>query len=152
MKPKSNTLFHFTKSAETLKLILKNGFWPKFCLEDVSWLGYEKFDFIAYPMVCFCEIPLSRISEHINFYGEFGIGLSRHWAESNGLNPVFYITNENNVANAFRELNEHSNKISDDEDKELAKTTMRYLLAHSKPTKGVMVVRGSPVEKSFYQE
>ncbi|MFL9976054.1 abortive infection system antitoxin AbiGi family protein [Paraburkholderia graminis] len=151
MQPKSNTLFHFTKSQETLKLILQGGFWPRYCLEDVSWIGYAH-DYIAYPMVCFCDIPLSRIAEHVDFYGEFGIGLTRQWAEANGLNPVLYVAGENNVTSTFRALNKNSNKHEKDEDKESAKISMRYLLAHSKPTAGKMVIDGQPVDKLFYQE
>jgi len=152
MRPKSNTLFHFTKSSETLKLILKNGFWPRYCLEDIEWLGYEEFDYIAYPMVCFCDIPLSRISEHINFYGGFGVGVTRQWAHANGLNPVLYTAGNNHIVRSFRELNEQSNGFKEKEETELAKTTLRYLLAHSKPTSGTMVVDGQPVHKDFYQE
>jgi len=151
MRPKSNTLFHFTKSIETLKLILENGFWPRYCLEDVNWLGYDKFDYVAYPMVCFCDIPLSRISEHIGFYGEFGLGLTRQWANLNGLNPILYSAGNNSLTNSFRDLNSHANKL-DGEDSELCKITMRYLLAHTKPTSGRMVIDGAPVEKDFYQE
>lgn len=152
MNPKSNTLFHFTKSRETLKLILKHGFWPRYCLEDVGWLGYDTHDYVAYPMVCFCDIPLSRISEHVGFYGEFGVGMTRQWAELNGLNPVLYVAGENNVSSAFREINEHSNKHTTDTQKEEAKVSVRYLLAHSKPANGKMVVDGKPVDKLFYQE
>ncbi|WP_323816340.1 abortive infection system antitoxin AbiGi family protein [Cellvibrio sp. NN19] len=151
MRPKSNTLFHFTKNIETLKLILEHGFWPRYCLEDISWLGYDKFDYIAYPMVCFCDIPLSRISEHIGFYGEFGLGLTRQWGHLNGLNPILYSAGNNNLTNSFRGLNDHSNKL-EGEDIELCKTTMRYLLAYTKPTSGKMVIDGVPVEKEFYQE
>jgi hypothetical protein len=151
MRPKSNTLFHFTKSIETLKLILENGFWPRYCLEDINWLGYDKFDYIAYPMVCFCDIPLSRISEHIGFYGEFGLGLTRQWAHMNGLNPILYSAGNNNLTRSFRDLNDHSNKLGG-EDVELCKITMRYFLAHTKPVSGKMVIDGSPVEKEFYQE
>ncbi len=151
MNPKSHTLFHFTKSRETLKLILKNGFWPKYCLEDVSWLGYDKYNYVAYPMVCFCDIPLSRLSEHVNFYGEFGIGLTKQWAESNGLNPVFYVAGANNISTSFIQLNEHSNKLEGEERKAM-KITNRYLLAHSKPANGTVVVDGKPVDKEFYQE
>jgi len=152
MKPKSNTLFHFTKSSEKLKLILKNGFWPRYCLEDIKWLGYEEFDYIAYPMVCFCDIPLSRISEHIDFYGGFGVGVTRQWAHANGLNPVLYTAGNNHIVDSFRELNDQSNEFREKEKTELAKTTLRYLLAHSKPTSGTMVVDGKPVNKDFYQE
>lgn len=152
MLPKSNTLFHFTKSRETLKLVLKNGFWPRYCLEDVGWLGYETHDYVAYPMVCFCEIPLSRIEDHVGFYGEFGVGLSREWAETNGLNPVLYLAGENAMAQAFRETVAHSFRLPDKSQQEDALDTTRYLLAHVKPTAGTMIVDGEPVEKLFYQE
>lgn len=151
MNPKSHTLFHFTKSRETLKQIIRNGFWPRFCLEDVSWLGYEEFPFIAYPIVCFCDIPLSRIQEHVGFYGEFGLGLTKEWAETNGLNPVLYVSSENSISKSFRELNEHANNLNG-EKQHAAKTTMRYLFAYAKPTIGTMVVEGKPVQKEFYQE
>lgn len=152
MKPKSHTLFHFTKSADTLKLMLKGGFWPRYCLEDIHWLVNEKFPYIAYPMVCFCDIPLSRIQEHVGFYGEFGLGLTKEWAESNGLNPVSYVSSGNNMTASLIELNDHANKHESDEDKEATKKTMRYIYAHSKPLNGSMVVDGSPVPKEFYQE
>lgn len=152
MKPKSHTLFHFTKSRDVLKLVLKNGFWPRYCLEDIQWLGQEEHPYIAYPMVCFCDIPLSRIEEHVGFYGEFGLGLTKSWAESNGLNPVVYISAGNNISHSFVKLNAHANQISDEDEVNNAKVTMRYLYAHAKPLEGTMVVDGSPVTKEFYQE
>ncbi|MBO2689012.1 abortive infection system antitoxin AbiGi family protein [Shewanella algae] len=151
MKPKSHTLFHFTKSRDTLKLIMKNGFWPRYCLEDINWLDEEGHEYIAYPIVCFCDIPLSRIQEHVGFYGDFGLGLTKEWAESNGLNPITYISPGNNLSDAYNELNDHANKL-DEEDSALAKITMRYLYSHTKPIEGFMVVDGSPVKKEFYQE
>lgn len=151
MNPKSHTLFHFTKSRETLKRIIQNGFWPRYCLEDVNWLGYDGFRFIAYPIVCFCDIPLSRIQEHVDFYGEFGLGLTKEWAEANGLNPVLYVSSENNVSKSFRELNDHANNMKGEKQR-ASKITMRYLCAYAKPTSGKMVIEGKPVQKEFYQE
>jgi hypothetical protein len=92
MRPRSQSLFHFTNQAESLFDILKAGFWPKYCLEDIGWQNFEKFDYIAFPMVCFCDIPLSRIAEHTGYYGSYGIGLKKEWAEKNALNPVLYIS------------------------------------------------------------
>ncbi len=97
MNPKSHTLFHFTKSSETLHKILLGGFWPRYCLEDVRWLEYEEFDFVAYPMVCFCDIPLSRIDEHVEFYGEYGIGVTKEWAESIKATPIQYVSKDNHL-------------------------------------------------------
>lgn len=68
-------------------------------------------DFVAFPMVCFCDIPLSRIDEHIGFYGKFGIGMTRKWAEQNGLNPVLYASGSNNLTKELLGLNGHINKL-----------------------------------------
>ncbi len=92
----SNTLFHFTNSADKIISILKNGFAPRFCLEE---LGYELFfdmkhgkqDETAVPMTCFCDLPLSKIDKHLEFYGSYGIGLSKEWGQQNGLTPLTYI-------------------------------------------------------------
>lgn len=152
MNPKSETLFHFTKNMEILENLLTHGFWPRFCLEDVHWLGYEEFDYISYPMVCFCDIPLSRISEHVGFYGNFGLGMTKSWAEKNGLNPVFYVSRTSQVAKSFNRLNHHANQIQNKIELEKAKINNRYLYAFTKPTEGEMVLDGQPVKKIFYQE
>lgn len=90
MKPKSDNLFHFTKSIDILELILVGGFKPRYCLEDVAWQGIDTEEFIAFPMTCFCDIPLSRISEHTDFYGQYGLGMSKDWGAKNNLDPVLY--------------------------------------------------------------
>jgi hypothetical protein len=151
MNPKSSTLFHFTGNIDILKSILKDGFWPRYCLEDVAWLTVNEYDYISFPMVCFCDIPLSRIEEHVGFYGRFGIGMSRKWAEQNGLNPILYVSGSNHLAVELLHLNEHANEL-EGEKRSAAKETMRYIFAHIKPTTGSMVIKGAPVQKRFYQE
>lgn len=151
MNPKSHTLFHFTKSKETLKLILKGGFWPRYCLEDIRWVGQESADYIAFPMVCFCDIPLSRIADHVGFYGEFGLGMTKEWANMNGLNPVLYLATDNNLSAELRKLNSHAGKLKDEE-QVAAKDTMRFIYMHIKPSDGYMLVDSKPQSKEFYQE
>lgn len=80
----ADTLFHFTDRLENIISILENGFYPRYCMEQIN----EKE--IAIPIVCFCDIPLSQIKNHINNYGKYGIGLKKEWGIENGLNPVFY--------------------------------------------------------------
>lgn len=151
MTPRSQTLFHFTKSLDTLKLILADGFWPRYCSEDTRWLGQENAQTVAFPMVCFCDIPLSRISDHVNFYGQYGLGMTREWGTVNGLNPILYLAGENSIMAELRKLNEHANAVERAKIP-LAKETMRYVYAHTKPVSGVMVVDSSTVEKDFYLE
>lgn len=150
MNPKSHTLFHFTKSNETLKLVLKNGFWPRYCLEDVNWLGIENAEFVAYPMVCFCDIPLSRVDEHVGFYGEFGIGLTKEWAMINGLTPIHYVSQNSGIPASYNSLVDLIAK--DAENKNDGWSSLRYLLAHTKPLEGGMVVSGEITNKEFHQE
>ena len=152
MKPKSHTLFHFTSEMAILKHILKDGFWPRYCLEDVRWLSEDGIDYVAFPMVCFCDIPLSRIQEHVGFYGNFGVGMTKDWALRNGMNPILYVSGNNPLQKQLYSLNEHANKLNSTEAVMAAKTTMRFILAHCKPAEGNMIVGGKPAEKEFYQE
>lgn len=147
MKPKAHTLFHYTTKIETLKLILETGFWPQYCLEDLSWSIYKKkFPYVAYPMVCFCDIPLSRIQEHIKKYGSFGLGLKKEWAERNGLNPIMYVSLNSEITKSFNLLNQQANESKDIPS---AKNTMRYLYSHIKPLNGTTF---DGIERDFYQE
>lgn len=151
MQPRSVSLFHFTKSLDVLKSILKNGFWPRYCLEDVEWQGHEENEFVAFPMVCFCDIPISRISEHVMFYGQFGVGLTKEWGAKNNLNPVIYFSGNNPLHGALLSLTGAVYDLGKDEKKQ-GLIDIRYILAHSKPTTGRMIISGEPVVKDFYQE
>lgn len=150
IKPKSNNLFHFTKNLNYLQNILLNGLFPRFCLEDVEW--FDLSEHIAYPMVCFCDIPLSRISEHTDFYGNYGIGLSKNWGLKNRLNPVIY-SNADGVAPVLvHYLSEPVSKGETDEEKERREQEFFKLFKLIKPLSGKMYVGGSLIEKDFYQE
>lgn len=152
MKPKSHTLFHFTKNIEFVKNILTDGFWPRYCLEDLSWYIFE-YDYVAFPMVCFCDIPLSRISEHVDFYGEFGIGVTKDWALANNLNPVSYIAKNSTFCSSLNNVfknNDYSNGKNGYYDG--SGNDLNQILSFVKPLEGKMLLSGKPVDKEFYQE
>jgi len=93
-----STVFHFT-SKEGLFGILADNFKLKYCSEEI---GHNKKPVeIAIPMVSFCDIKISEISEHISKYGEYGIGLSKDWAVSKGLNPVLYFNNSSSFCSGM---------------------------------------------------
>jgi len=106
----SNSLFHYTRSLDTIESILQHGFYPNYRIEkflghellikkDFEELGLDssKFDIdeIAIPMVSFCDIRLSQIHQHIDRYGEYGIGLSDKWRVRNAVSPIFYLDTRN---------------------------------------------------------
>jgi hypothetical protein len=151
-KPKSHTLFHFTSKLPHLKGILKNGILPRYCLEDLRWLGV-KTEFVAFPMSCFCDIPLSRIGEHVGFYGSYGLGVTKEWATRNGLNPIIYLAKESLVETQmkllFKAVRQQTESI---ESLRKASEAYAHLLAFIKPVSGTMTIKGKSISKDFYQE
>jgi hypothetical protein len=70
--------------------ILKDGyFWPIYCAE-VDKNNKDGIHAYAFPMVCFCDIPLSQITEHAIDYGHYAIAMSKDWAKKKGVSPVTY--------------------------------------------------------------
>jgi hypothetical protein len=87
----AQTLFHFTQLDYLKKIIEAKAFFPRYCFE--AFINQEDF-IVAYPMVCFCDIPLSQISAHAKAYNSNGIGLKKDWGIKRGMNPVFYLQKE----------------------------------------------------------
>lgn len=88
--PNTKSLFHYTRRKKDFIGILKNGFSYTYCLEE--WGNYKK----AIPMICFCDIPLSRVNLHKRVYGSFAIALTKKSLCDNPefqniLHPVWYI-------------------------------------------------------------
>lgn len=141
----SNTIFHFTMDMETLKNILTcNYIWPRYCTE-YSWGGFS----FALPMACFCDIPLSQISEHINFYGNYGIGLSKAWSERiKELSSVLYVKTKshigNHVAYCLRKNQQNLDKLSKEDFIILSRIKKYSGNARNKD--------GKTVSKIFYNE
>ena len=106
MAVSANTLFHFTKKKEGLEGILLKQFHPKYSLEDLSNAIPESQVFAArIPMVCFCDIPFSQIKDHINFYGDYGIGLRKKgWGIRKGISPIVYIPKDSISAGLIQKM------------------------------------------------
>ncbi len=152
MKPKANSLFHFTKSLDVLMLILEGGFHPRYCLENFDWFS-PQLDFIAFPMCCFCDIPISRISEHVNFYGEYGIGLTKEWGMYNKLNPVVYCPIDGKIRKFALYYHKLVSPESDPQKQNEHSRQFYRLLSLTKPIQGKMAIPGGVVEnKEFFQE
>ncbi len=148
VRPKSQTLFHFTGKLEYLKGILQHGFHPRYCLEDLNWLVDQK---VAYPMVCFCDIPLGRVDQHVANYGNYGIGMSRAWAVRKKLSPVIYLSKDSDLALSFNRL---FNFLADaDPDTKTDAKSFLEIMRYIKPLTGAMNLKGVLThDVDFYQE
>jgi len=177
---KSNSLFHFTPKEEYLLDILENGFWPRYCSEDIEWLIPKDFknelekqeednslktlikeliksniSSIAYPMSCFCDIPLSKITAHTDFYGGFGLGMTKEWGIRKRLNPIFYLSDNSIIPNLIQSFLLKTAPIDFWKSIQSEKTnqnTIVQLMKFLKPLRGKMKVNGKEVTKNFDEE
>ena len=90
----SNTLFNFMMKYDFLVQALENGLWPRYSIE-AHWNGKH----FAIPMLCFCDIPLSHIKKHLSEYGEYGIGVTKEFAQKQNITPVQYIASGTTMMN-----------------------------------------------------
>lgn len=88
----SDYFFHYTTKIDHLVNIMNNYFMPFYCMESIEYLNIPKTDIkgMAYPVVCFCDLPLNRQKNHKTKFGEYGIGLKKEWGTKNLLSPVIY--------------------------------------------------------------
>lgn len=150
--PRSTTLFHFTKSLDVLKEILKTGgFIPRYSLEDIGWFG-GPVDSVAFPVVCFCDIPLGRITDHVKFYGQYGIGMKQEWGVASGLNPILYVSQTSHFASILRQCWTAAKIATKTKNDKAHEENARRLIGYCKPLSGQMNVQGKVVKKAFYQE
>ncbi len=110
----SNSLIHFTNDKECLKGILEDNFQIFNCRESVV-LGGRRTSWVI-PMVSFCDIPLSEVKEHISKYGHYGIGMTKEWAISQGLNPVLYMAQNSMLSESYRKAWNGALDTSEDDD------------------------------------
>ena len=99
----ANALFHFKNKREFIEQILKDGrISPRYVIEDMNYLTFPLFNELAIPMICFCDIKLHSIINHVDFYGNFGIGFNKDWVIEKGIQPVHYLNNHSNFTRDFQ--------------------------------------------------
>lgn len=92
-----SSVFHFTNNFNALQGILKDkSFRISYARENFS--GINKHHQSLVPMVSFCDIRIADLKNHIESYGNYGVGLSKKWAEKSRLSPVLYISQDSPIA------------------------------------------------------
>ncbi|MCH5235889.1 MAG: hypothetical protein J1E16_11395 [Muribaculaceae bacterium] len=90
----SSSFFHFTSSIDILKCIIEKGLRYSFCFEPYP-SKKKRSKGCAIPMICFCDIPLTRTLEHTKVYGKYSIGLDKEISVGELkelINPVLYLS------------------------------------------------------------
>ena len=98
-------------------------------------------------MVCFCDIPLSHISEHTKFYGNWGIGVKPSWGNLHkDFTPVQYI------ALASTEFNHVNRLITTLKNGVIDDIGIKKLLLAKKVRGTAIAKSGKSSVKKFYDE
>ena len=83
----SNTLFHFTHRFDVLIKILQDGLRFSAIGESIPGTSLK----YIVDAICFCDIPLSAIRKHCEWYGNYGIGFKPSYCKQIGATPVCYV-------------------------------------------------------------
>lgn len=135
----ANTLFHFTRTKDTLLSILETGFRPAYSVEFGPATNGRIVE-CEIPMVCFCDLPLSSLDKHINGhkwehnnkeekflgYGKHGLGMSKTWGTEQQLNPVTYATNRSHYLLKCLEANRRLLSLYQYNNEETEKIIAKY--------------------------
>lgn len=98
----SASLFHFTRTFEALRSILREGFRPHYSREDLAMFGLPQC--LGVPMVSFCDIPLSKTEKHSRVYGCYALGLNKEWGKARNISPIHYIYPDSICAKVIVEI------------------------------------------------
>lgn len=152
-KQSANSLFNFMRKIDYLKKILSNkAFIPRYYEEIIDYLGMDNVEKIVFPMTCFCDIHVQKIKYHCYDYGNIGIGMSKKWGVSKGIQSIHYINNNSRI---YKELSRLFVKEDSPENETIIEEYKNYILEHIlfiKPLVGKMYIRGEYTEKNFHDE
>lgn len=120
----TSSLFHYTCKDSLIKIIESGYFKTSFSLEKFNFAPicnqvFNSFfdperktsptlprlnDEVYIGMVCFCDIPLKLVNNHINVYDKYAIGLTKDWGNSVGVSPVTYLPNSGGTKSLIENL------------------------------------------------
>ena len=149
----ANVFFHCMKKYVYLEEIIMNqAVYPRYNIEDLSYLQLDGYDKIAIPMVCFCDIHFTKLKYHMKQYGKYGIGLEKNNEIENGLTPIYYVNENSSIFNDYREAVQMCFSSSDGKMYEPISDFVIHQLMYTKPLYGTMWSEGKMVNKNFHDE
>ncbi|WJM05898.1 abortive infection system antitoxin AbiGi family protein [Paenibacillus sp. PK1-4R] len=160
----ANVLFNFMPKLEYLKSKLsKKAMIPRFYEENIAYLDLSEMDKVAFPMVCFCDIHLNKLTYHMggsnssDGYGRYGIGMSKMWGIQEGVQPISYMNSSSALMSDFKTAFKHAmEQMRDGIGDEILHNQLATQLLFIKPLNGEMAKqRGASFEhisKNFHDE
>ena len=150
-KQSANVLFKFMKKLEYLEEILeKKAIPPRYYEESIEYLELEGWPKITFPMICFCDINISRLIDHVQYYGKFGIGLKKQWGINHGVQQINYITHMSHLKQVFTAA--FNTIIQNDIEFPIVEESLLNSLLFMKPLYGQMWRNDHYDDKNFTDE
>lgn len=148
-KQSANTLFRFFKKPKYLfEALERRALIPRYYGENVDYLNIG-FRQIAYPMVCFCDITVHRLGDHMSLYGGYGIAFSKEWGIKKGIQPLEYVNSNSILCKDFSAA--FSAAMQAEEESPAVDFLLTQML-FMKPIEGTMPRDKGEIKKNFTDE
>lgn len=148
-KQSANSLFRFFDKPQYLfETLKKSALFPRYYQEDINYLKIEVKQ-IAYPMICFCDINIHRLGEHLDLYGKYGIAFSKTWGIGEGIQPLQYINHNSVLRKDFSAAFENAMKSEGDN---LLSNYLLTQMYYMKPIVGTMLRNSENISRNFTDE
>lgn len=85
----AGALFTFTTKIDYLISMLAEGIRPRYIFERIPVPSKTWYYTVA--AKCFCDIPLGKIKSHLNWFGNYGLGINMQYLKEKGASPIIYI-------------------------------------------------------------
>lgn len=118
----SNIIWHQTDFKGLKAILTERQFKCSYSLEDIHWKSSHLE--LAFPMISFCDIPLSDMDDYLGKYGKYTIGMKRSWGKKHGFTPVWY---QNHQSNSLCELAAFHNDLEENQYNEQTKQIWNVL-------------------------
>lgn len=163
----ANFLCNFMREADFLKWAVRDmNLKPRYFVEDIRYLQIPGFSRLIFPMLCFCDIPLSKASWHMNDrktdegrvisgYGQYGVALDKSFCLTRDVQPISYLNQNSALAKSLSEAFQFliMTDKSIDSDFAFLPDVLQRQLMFTKPVQGFMSRGdGNPEERLFKDE
>ena len=128
---------------------------PRYNMEPTEYLRIKGITRVCFPMICFCDIPLSKVSSHISRYGSFGIGFDKNKIiNKSKIQPIHYINPASRLTDDFREtfLSVYEGKVEISEQNRILIDYLASTLVYMKPISGKDIVNNEIKTRNFQDE
>ena len=99
----ANILCNYMTRIEYLKEAIRNmAFIPRYVEENLEYLNVQDLHTIAFPMTCFCDIPLTKVKNHMEVYGEYGVAIKKKVCIERDVQPILYLNNSPGLKMIFQ--------------------------------------------------